>query len=144
MTTEHTVAADVALDYPSWHMTMGEIVLAACRQHSPDLADDFDVWFDCGPLLDWISVEYPQRRYSPGYRVVPTELMNADACRAFGLLAKAGFDGSAFAVGATDPALVRVAANAHDRERDALIISVRRTPAGTWDVTSSALSGDAA
>jgi len=75
---------------------------------------------------------------------VPTELMNADACRAFGLLAKAGFDGSAFAVGATDPTLVRIAANAHDGERDALIISVRRTPAGTWDVTSSALSGDAA
>lgn len=144
MTTEHTVAANIPLDYPSWHVTMGEIVLAACRLHSPDLADDFDVWFDCGPLLDWISVEYPRRRYSPGYRVVPTELMNADACRAFGLLAKAGFDGSAFAVGAADPALVRVAASAHDGERTALIIRVQRTPSGTWDVTSSASSGNPA
>lgn len=141
MTTDRIVAEDVTLDYPSWHMTMGEIVLAACREHSPDLSDDFDVWFDCGPLLDWISTEYPRRRYSPGYRVVPTELMNADACRAFGLLAKAGFGGSAFAVGSTDAALVLVSAAAHRGERGALIIRVSRSSTGGWAVTSTAMPG---
>lgn len=131
----------LALDYPSWHIIMGETVLEFCTEFSPSLANTFDVWLDCGDLLDWISMEYPRRRYESERRVVPTELLNADACRAFGLLAKAGFGGSAFVSASTDSTLVQDAAVACGNGRGALIVSVKKAGEETWTISARGIGG---
>lgn len=136
-----TESRELTLDYPSWHMAVGEVLTEFCTSLAPDFDDTFDVWFNCGDLLDWISLEFPRRRYESDARVTPTEMLNADACRAFGQLAKAGFAGSAYAIAATDDATIQDTVLASSRSRDALIVTIERTGPSSWRMSARYVPG---
>ncbi len=132
---------DLTLDYPSWHTAVGEVLTGFCTTLSPNLYNSFDVWFNCGELLDWISLEFAQRRYERSRRVTPTEMLNADACRAFGQLAKAGFAGSAYAVASSDKRTIQETAIASSRGRDVLIVQIERSDRSSWRMSAITVSG---
>lgn len=134
-------ARELTLDYRSWHVEVGKVITEYSKKEEPALYGTFDIWFDCGDLLDWISLEFVRRRYEGTRKITPTEMLNADGCRAFGQLNKAGFSGSAFVVASKTPRLIQELAKVSSVGRSVLLISIINIGNSSWSMTARTIWG---
>ena len=127
----------IELRYPEWHAIVGRILVRLRDQFFGSSRADFDIWLDCAPLLDWISLQYALRSYDDK-PVLPTEMLNADASRAFGRLCRKGFTGSCYVVASEDSALVEQMVTATSQSRSWLHVQIFREPEGAWAICARA------
>ena len=131
---------NIDLKYGQWHSTIGRVLIDFRDQIFGEEYVDFDVWLDCAPLLDWISLEYASRSYSDDRVILPTEMLNADGSRAFGRLCRSGFSGSCYVVGSESSDTVRKIASFTSRDTPWLHVQIQQNAEEKWDICARAFS----